>query len=111
MRLRSRTSKLDDGASLRHQPRQRAGLVRHRLHEQPDDVEVDPLDAGGLGTAGQVDVETCQVEVGFCRYRLRGGAYGTDPGGVSGRAQDGDAVAAVDETLRDVQQRCNVAGR
>jgi hypothetical protein len=37
----------DDGIELRlgHQPGQHGGLVRHRLHEQPDDVEVEPFDA------------------------------------------------------------------
>ena len=96
---------------LRHQLRQRTRLVRHRLHEQPDDVEVDPLDARGVGAAGQVDVEAGHVEVGLGRYRPRGGADGADLGGVIGRGQDGDAVAAVDQTLRDVQQGTDVADR
>jgi hypothetical protein len=70
-----------------------------------------PFDARGLGTAGQVDVEPGHVEIGLRRYRVRGGADGADLAGVVGAAQDRDAVAAVDKTLRDVQQRCDVADR
>ncbi len=36
---------------------------------------------------------------------------GADFGGVVGRGQNGDAVAAVDQALRDVQQRTDVPER
>ncbi len=85
--------------------------MRHRLHEEPDDVEVDSLDARGVGAPGQVDVEAGHVEVGLGGDRLRGGADGADLAGVVGGAQDGDAVAAVDQPLRDVQQGTDVADR
>ncbi len=85
--------------------------MRHRLHEEPDDVEVHPLDARGVGSAGQVDVEPGHVEVGLGGYRVRGGADGADLAGVVGRPQDGDAVTAVDQTLRDIQQGSDVADR
>ena len=103
----------DDRVELRlgHQASQHARLERHRLHEQPDDVEVDPLYARGLGAAGQVDIEAGHVEVGLGRYCLRRGADGADLGGVSGGAEDRDTVAAVDQTLSHVQQRCDVTGR
>jgi hypothetical protein len=38
--------------------------------------EIHPLDARGLGAAGQVDVEPGQIEVGRPRNRVRGGADG-----------------------------------
>jgi hypothetical protein len=58
-----------------------------------------------------VDVEAGHVEVRLRRYRVRGRAHGADLACVVGRAQDRDAVASVHQTLRDVQQRCDVADR
>ncbi len=83
----------------------------HRLHEEPDDVEVHSFDARRVGAAGQVDVQAGHVEVGLDGYRVRGGAGGADPARVVGRAQDVDAVTAIDQTLRDVQQGTDVAER
>ncbi len=92
---------------LRHEVGKRLGLVRHRGDEQPDDVEVEPLDAAGF-LASAVGFQQGQVEVALGRQRRRCGARRPDVVGATGAGQHGDAIPAVHQSSRDVEQRADV---
>ncbi len=77
--------------------------MRHRRDEQPDDVEVEPLDAAGL-LAAAVGFQQGQVEVALRRQRRGRGAGGADLIGAGGSAEHGDSISAVHQSPRDVQQ-------
>ena len=78
---------------------------------QAAEIEVDPLDTRRFGAAGIVGVEPGVVEIRRGGYRVGRGPRRADHCGSIRAAQDGDLVAAVHQTLRDVQQRADVPDR
>jgi hypothetical protein len=92
---------------LRHQVGKRLRLKRHRRDEEPDDIEIQPLDAAGFLTAA-VGFEQRRVEVAFRRQRCGCGAYRSYLIGATGARQHGDAVSTVHQALCDGQQWADV---
>ena len=81
--------------------------MRHRGDEEPDDVEVEPLDAAGF-LASAVGFQQGQVEVALPRQRRGRGTRRPDVVGATGAGQNGDPIPAVHETPCDVQQWADV---